>query len=91
MSLFLHFSGLNFVLYLTTSERLRAAYWIFLKDVVRRGGGPDVSITQTWWSGLRKLSLPEEIQTSPVSEKDGTEICSNSVHIDIASGTVSFR
>lgn len=55
--------GLNFVLYITTSERIRAAYRVFLKDMFRkkqRKTGQEYSDTRTWWEGLRQLWVSEE-------------------------------
>ena len=58
--------GLNLLLYITTSERIRAAYRVFLKDMLtrkkERKTGEEYSDTQTWWEGLRQLWVSEETQ-----------------------------
>ena len=56
------------MLYVTTSERLRAAYWIFLKDVFRKPGVTEDSETRDWWSGLRYLSMSRDRQTTVKTE-----------------------
>ena len=49
---------------MTRSERLRAAYLIFLKDMFRRAREKVESETEAWWSGLMTLSSPEDRPTN---------------------------
>ena len=65
--------GSNFLIYIVTSERLRAAYLRFLRDVllaVRKvaGGGNDPSDcqvsseTRRWWSRMRGIESKDSFQ-----------------------------
>ena len=87
-----HFPGLNFVLYLTTSERLRAAYWIFLKDIFGKTRKNENIDTLTWCADLQNLSLAEENQKKmPNLGNHDTLRGTSSIHINIESGTISFK
>ena len=69
-----------------TSERLRAAYRIFLKDVFKREKIETDSYSHTWWSSLRR-------QFVDINENSGSQEPSypGSVQIDLESRTVSFE
>lgn len=49
--------SLNFLLYIATSERIRAAYKTFLKDVFKRQRKQETPETPDWSSGLNQLSF----------------------------------
>ena len=86
------FPGLNFVLYLTTSERIRAAYLIFLKDVFRKTRKNENVDSIAWWLALRNLSLPEENQKKITNLGNHETLRgTSSININIESGTVSFK
>ena len=77
---------------MSSSERLRAAYWVFLKDVFIKPRGQVDSDTQTWWSGLQQLSVTGEQQKNKTSNHENLENSSStsSIQIDLKSGTVTF-
>jgi len=53
--------GLNFLLYIATSERLRSAYKTFLKDFFHRPRQAETQDTlTTWWAGLNQLSFGQK-------------------------------
>ena len=54
-------SGLNFVLYVSTSERMRAAYWIYLQDIFKKPAVGEEEETRDWWSELRHISTNKHV------------------------------
>ena len=86
--------GLNFVLYLISSERLRAAYWTFLKDGFFPKKMEDELESRVWWSRMlhRSMSGISDIITGLAmleGRQDNRQ--TSSVTIDIASGTISYK
>ena len=59
---------MNFVLYATTSERMRAAYLKFLEDVFRKPEVEDDFETRDWWSELRHISRAEQADDTNKTE-----------------------
>ena len=55
---------------MTTSERLRAAYWLILKDIFKTPRAQEDPPTQNWGSGLKQLSVPEDIQKTETSNTE---------------------
>jgi len=57
--------GLNFLLYIATSERMRAAYLKFMKDMFckQRHQETENNTSATWWAGLYELSFGQNEKT----------------------------
>ena len=82
------------MLYLISSERLRAAYWTFLKDVFYHQKVEEDFESRVWWSRMLHQSMSgisDIIKSLAMSEgrQDSRQV--SSVTIDMASGTISYK
>ena len=55
---------------MTTSECLRAAYWLILKDISKTPRAQEDPPTPNWGSGLKQLTVPEDIQKTETSNTE---------------------
>ena len=82
------------MLYLISSERLRAAYWIFLKDVFYPQKMEEELESRVWWSRMLHQSMSgisDIIKGLVMSEGRQDSKQTSSVTIDMASGSISYK